>query len=194
MPGHLRFALRLCPARQINVVQRFPRALRVLAVVDRVLVGERRLLHELVGAGAVEPHPVILPRVGFVGRIGDQLVRLGQEQVAFLQAERRPAHLVHAAPGHHQVDQIMVAHAGAPGVPGAAELMPAIEDGELHVVRVALFIRLFLQLSHASAPVKILPQDSGGTFSLLYQLIHQKSMFSRKKSVYLPAKFVILKL
>ena len=85
VPGHQRFALGFRPAGKIYIVKCFPHALRILAVVQRMLVGEWSLLHQFVGTGAVESHPVIFPGFGFIRGVGDQLVRLGQEQVALLQ-------------------------------------------------------------------------------------------------------------
>ncbi len=53
-------------------------------------IGERGLLHQLVGAGTVKADPVIFPRVGLIRRIGDELVGFGQEQITLLQMYRAP--------------------------------------------------------------------------------------------------------
>ena len=139
---HQGLALRLRPAGQVDVVQRLPHGLRVLAVVYGVHVGERRLLHQLVGTRAVEADPVVLPRVGLVGGVGDELVRLGQEQIALLQRVQGPVDLIHTLARHHQMDQVVVAHAGAPGMARLAVFMPAVKNRELNVVGVALLVGL----------------------------------------------------
>ena len=108
-----------------------------------VRVGERRLLHQLVGTRAVEADPVVLPRVGLVGGVGDELVRLGQEQIALLQRVRGPVDLIHTLARYHQMDQVVVAHAGAPGMARLAVFMPAVKNRELNIGRVALLVGLF---------------------------------------------------
>ena len=149
--GHQGLALGLRPAGQIDVVQRFPHGLGILATVYRLSVREGRLLHQLIGAGPIEAYPIVLPRVCLVRRIGDQLVGLGQKQIALLQGIGRPVDLVHAAARHHQVDEVMVAHAGAPGVARLAVLMPAVEDGQLYIIGVALLIGLLGFVIHDSS-------------------------------------------
>ena len=72
--------------------------------------------------------------------------------ISLLQIERRTAHLVYAFSGHHQVDQVMVAHTGPPGVPRQTALMTAVEDGKFHVVGIALLVGLLEQVCHVLHP------------------------------------------
>ena len=141
--GHQGFVLRLGPAGKIDIIQSLAHGLRVLAVVNRVKVRERCLLHQLIGARAIETDPVVLPRVGLVGSVGDKLVGFGQKQIARLQSVRCTIDLVDALARHNQVDQVVVAHTGAPRVARQAGLMPAVKNRELNIVRVALLVGLF---------------------------------------------------
>ena len=125
-----------------------------------VQIAERRLLHQTVGTGAVETYPVVCPGVGFVGGIGDQLVGFGQKQISLLQGVGDAPHLIYAFAAHHQVDQVMVPHTGAPGVARFTVFIAAIEDGQFHVVGVALFVRLLAYIGHDTSPYR-LPHNVG---------------------------------
>ena len=120
--------MRLRPAGKIDVVQRFPRGLQIPAVVYGVRLGKRCLLHKLIGACAVEADPVILPRVGLIGGVGDKLVRLGEEQITLLQGVRCTVDLIDTLARYDQMDQVVVAHAGAPGVARLALLTSAVKN------------------------------------------------------------------
>jgi hypothetical protein len=50
------------------------------------------------------------------------------------------------------MDQVVVADAGAPGVPGGAFLKAAVEDRKLDVVGIALLERLFVDVCHKHPP------------------------------------------
>ena len=140
--GHHGLVLGLGSAAQVDIVQCLPHHLHILAVVHRVRVRERRLLHQLVGVRAVEAHPVILPRFNLVRGVGDELVRLGQKQIALLQGIGGPIDLVHALSGHNEVNQIVVAHTGPPRMARQTGLMPAVKNRKLYIVCVALLIGL----------------------------------------------------
>ena len=139
---HHCLAVRLRPAGKIDVVQRFPRGLQIPAVVYGVRLGKRCLLHKLIGARAVEADPIILPRVGLISSVGDELVRLGEEQITLLQGVRGAVDLIDTLARYDQMDQVVVAHAGTPCVARLALLTPAVKDRELNIICVALLVGL----------------------------------------------------
>ena len=98
-------------------------------MMHRVQITERGLLHQLVGAGTVKADPIVFPGIGFVGRIGDQLVGFGQKKIPLLQCMGNTAYLVYSLAGNNKMDQVMIPYAGAPGMARFAVFMPAIEDG-----------------------------------------------------------------
>ena len=150
---HQRLVAGLRPSGEEDVVQGLFHPVRVLAVVHGHVVPERHLQHQLVGAGAVEAHPIVFPRVLFVGGIHDQLAGLGQKNVARMQMVHHVVHLVDALAAGHIVDEIMVAHTGAPGVLRLAALQTAVEHGQLHIVGVMLFEGLFIGVRHSFKPL-----------------------------------------
>lgn len=117
-------------------------------MVHRVQITERRLLYQFIGAGTVETHPVIFPGFGVVGGVGDQLVGFGQKKISFLQGVGNTAHLIDPLAGYHQMNQVMVPHAGAPGMPRFTVFVAAIEYGQFHIVRITLLVRLFAKIGH----------------------------------------------
>ena len=140
--------MRVRPTGNENVIQGGPHGVDVLAVVDGIGVRKGGLLHQTVGAGPVEAYPVIFPGVGRVGTIDDQLVRLDEKQIARNKIIRFTAHFVTALSGHHQMDQVMVTNARAPGMAGNAALLPAVKDGKLHIVCVVLLKGLLIDICH----------------------------------------------
>src|SRR5699024_2400789 len=102
--------------------------------------------------GAVKANPVVFPRVGGVSGIGVELIGLDKEQVAFLQMKGSAAHLKDPLACDDQMDQVMIAHAGTPGMPGLADFMPAAEDRKLDIVGITLFVRLLEQIRHSIPP------------------------------------------
>lgn len=79
---------------------------------------ERGLLHQLVGAGTVKADPVIFPRVGFICRIGDELVGFGEEEITLLQIIGSAVDLIHTFARNNKMDQVMVTHTGPQVWPG----------------------------------------------------------------------------
>ena len=83
-------------------------------MVHGLHIAERGLLHQLVGAGTVKADPVIFPRVGFICRIGDELVGFGEEEITLLQIIGSAVDLIHTLARNNKMDQVMVTHTGGP--------------------------------------------------------------------------------
>ena len=127
----------------VNIVQGALQKLRILAVEHGLGIRKGRLLYQPVCTCAVKAHPVILPGGFGIGSIGHQMAGLYQKQIARLQLEGAAFGFVGAFSGYDQMDQIMIADAGAPGMAGITLLVAAVENGKFHVVCVILFIGLF---------------------------------------------------
>lgn len=148
IPHHGGLVLGLHPPGLVDAVQRLAHPLRVLCVVHRLLIGKGQLGGELVGTRTVEAHPPVLPGLLLVCGIADQLVGPGKEQIPGHQLPGAAPYLEDALAGHHQVDQIVIPDAGAPGVAGRTALQAAVKDGQLDVVGVVLLEGLFVYVRH----------------------------------------------
>ena len=151
---HGRFVLHPQPAGAVDVFHSFEHLVRVLGVVDRLVLREGQQGRQAVGADPVEAHPAVFPGLLGVGGIGVQLVGLDKKQVAGGQLPGLAAGLEGALAGQDQVDQVVVPDAGAPGVAGGAALQPAVKDGQVYVVGIILFERLFINLRHRGPPFR----------------------------------------
>ena len=145
---HGRFVLDPQAPGPVDVFHGLEHFFRALGVVDRLLFREGQEGRQPVGADPVETHPAVFPGLLGVGGVGVQLVGLDKKEVAGGQLPGTAAGLEGALAGQDQVDQVMVPDAGAPGVAGGAALQPAVKDGQVHVVGVILFERLFINLRH----------------------------------------------
>jgi len=158
---HGGLVLRLHPAGRVDVGQRDAHGVRVLGTVHRGIVRKGQLRRQLVGAGTVEAYPAVLPGLLLVGRIADELAGPCEEQIARADLPGAAAHLKHTFAREHQMDEVMVADAGAPGLARGAALDAAIEDGKFDVVRVILFEGLLVNVCHGCSflrPVTFLHQ------------------------------------
>ena len=155
---HGSLVLRLQPAGGVDVGQGCPHPLRVLRVVDRCFIGKGELSGQLMGAGTVEADPAVLPGLLLIRRIPDELAGLGKEQIARRDRKGLAAHLKYAPAGDDQVDEVMVADAGPPGLAGGAALQTTVEDGKFNIIGVALLERLFINVCHCGSlpPVRFL--------------------------------------
>ena len=207
--GHQGFALRFRAAGQVDIINGFTGALGVFAVVHGLHIAERGLLHQLVGTRAVKADPVIFPRVGFICRIGDELIGFGEEEISLLQIIGSAVDLIHTFARNNKMDQVMVTHTGAPGVARLAVFVATIKNGKLYIIGIALLIRLLCDGRHTKSLTlaksgcgspfcsqnrahRSRPEQDGAYFLPLYQKIHQKSIIALKKDVYILLKFVIL--
>ena len=127
-------------------------------MVDRCFIGKGELSGQLMGAGTVEADPAVLPGLLLIRRIPDELAGLGKEQIARRDRKGLAAHLKHAPAGDDQVDKVMVADAGPPGLAGGAALQTTVEDGKFNIIGVALLERLFINVCHCGSlpPVRFL--------------------------------------
>lgn len=148
---HRGLVLGLQAAGRVDAAQGRPHPLQILGVVDGSSVGERQLRRKLVGAGTVEADPAVLPRLGFVGSIADELVGAGKEQIARHDLVGAPADLEHALARDDQMDEVVVPDAGTPGLPRSTALQTAVEDGQLNVVGIVLLERLLVDVCHCGS-------------------------------------------
>ena len=132
----------------VNIVQGALQKLRILAVEHRLGIRKGRLLYQPVCACAVKAHPVILPGGFGIGSIGHQMAGLYQKQIARLQLEGAAFGFVGAFSGYDQMDQIMIADAGAPGMAGITLLVAAVENGKFDIIGIALFKGLLCVVCH----------------------------------------------
>ena len=148
IPHHGRLVLDPQPPGTVNVLHGVIHLLGALGMVDRLLVREGEQRGQPVGADPVEAHPAVFPGLLGVGGVGVQLVGPDKKQVPRVELPGLAAGLKRAFACKDQVDQVVVPDAGAPGVAGGAALQPAVEDGQVHIVGIILFERLFINLRH----------------------------------------------
>ena len=154
IPHHGRLVLDPQPAGAVDVLHRLEHLVEVLGVMDRPFLRKGQQGGQPVGADPVEAHPAVFPGLLRVGGISVQLAGRDKKEVAGGQLPGLAPGLKGAPARQHQMDQVMVPDAGAPGVAGGAALQPAVEDGQVHVVGKIVFERLFINLRHNGPPFR----------------------------------------
>ena len=146
---HGGFVLRLQPTRGINVGQCGTHSLRILRVMHRRVIGKRQLCSQFMGTCAIKTDPAVLPRLLLIGCVTDELAGPCKEQIPRAHFPGAATHLEYTLAGKHQMDQVMIPDAGAPGLPRSTAFDTAVENGQLNIVGIILLEGLLVYVRHS---------------------------------------------
>ena len=117
--------------------------------MHRRVVRKRQLCSQFMGTCAIKTDPAVLPRLLLIGCVTDELAGPCKEQISRAHFPGAAAHLEYTLAGKHQMDQVMIPDAGAPGLPRGTAFDTAVENGQLNIVGIILLEGLLVYVRHS---------------------------------------------